>query len=535
MKNKVEDIELDSTGPDHQGGIASAPSQQGNNSGNISPVDGDNTRSDDEVTTLNKSSKDNKAIERGKSPGSWSNKALKTSEKRKAAHDADIIEELTKIGHCAKLRHNFCFKTFVFAVVMALNGVDMIADWLLFRDVFETQEGLVYGPPDKAITYSLLAFSILGTLTFLFEVVNLWWEIYRENPWINADLASAVTIWIEDIPQIIINLFIALCREEAISYFQLVKASVIIVSVIIRIVVSLIRYCNKKNLAELHDHTKTSCRHVTYRFLIMIGLMGIFACSIAVFFLTQFERTIDGKIKFNLPKTAFEGQYDEERYFQNVSMYLHHPLIDFDNGSHDNNDVNWIRLISLYDVREKNTEVFKLVYDQTKTKIVIWQTDSSGTLTISDCYTLDRAAKTVTQATSCASHITGPKSAFIFKFEFVKKKIPNLIFGDVRFNLIVNENGNCHGPSTSLVTKLSDRRDKSTNQIHPVIHYYRTNNVNEDHHLLWTSRANSARFYRNQADLIDIATVWKTGFATCDSTGSLAPHIYTGVRVDCHI
>lgn len=479
-----------------------------------------------------KDKKDKDLEKARKSPAISSEDVSKASSK--AEHDPNIIDEITKLGHCARLRNNFCFKTVVFTAVMALNAVDMIADWLLFRDVFETQEGLVYGPPDKAITYSLLTFSILGTLTFLFEVANLWWEIYRQNPWINSDFASAIVIWIEDIPQIIINLFIALCREEAISYFQLVKASVIIASVIIRIIVSLVQYCSKKNLAELKEHTKTSCRHVTYRFMIMIGLIGIFSCSIAVFFLTQFERTEDGKIKFNLPKTAFEGLYDEERYFKNVSMYFHHPLIDFGNGNLDDDDVNWIRLISLYDVREKNKEVFKLEYDQTKTKIVIWQTNSGGTLVINDCYTLDRTAKTVTQGSSCASHISGQKSAFIFEFEFIKKKIPNLIFGDVRFNIIVKENGLCHPPSTSLVTKLRDRRDKSTNQIHPVIHYYRTNNVNEDHHLLWTSATNGARFYRNKADLIDIATVWRTGFAYCDSTGSLAPHLYTGISVNCN-
>ncbi|XP_060072682.1 uncharacterized protein LOC132552517 [Ylistrum balloti] len=533
MKTKVEDIEIGSGKQDSKKGIVTSSNQHGNNNSSISPPGDTNNK----IPPPNKSGEDSKDTDleskKRKSQTSSSDKVINTD--RKEEDDPDIVEEITRIGHCAKLRHNFCFKTFIFFVVMALNAVDMIADWLLFRDIFQIQEGLVYGPPDNAITYSLLTFSIIGTFTFVFEVVNLWWEIYRKNPWINADLASAVTIWIEDIPQIIINLFIALCREEAISYFQLVKASVIIASIIIRIIVSLIHYCSKKNLAELNDHTKTSCRHVTYRFFIMIGLLGIFSCSVAVFFLTQFERTEDGNIKFNLPKSVFEGQYNEERYFKNVSIYLHHPLIGFDNGNVDSNDVNWIRLISLYDVRKKDTEIFKLEYDQTRTKIVIWQTNHSGTLVVNDCYTLDRTAKTVTRASSCVSHITGQKSAFIFKFEFVKKKIPTLIFGDVRFNLIVKENGVCHGPSTSLVTKLRDRRDKTTNQIHPVIHYYRTNNVAEDHHLLWTSGASGARFYKNQADLIDIATVWRTGFNYCDSTGSLAPHIYTGIDVDCNI
>lgn len=84
----------------------------------------------------------------------------------------------------------------------------------------------MYGPLEESTTWALLAFSIIGSLTFVFEGVNLWWEVFRNNPWLDTDLVSMVTIWIEDLPQIAINVYIAICREDPISVFQLSKAAI---------------------------------------------------------------------------------------------------------------------------------------------------------------------------------------------------------------------------------------------------------------------------------------------------------------------
>jgi hypothetical protein len=59
--------------------------------------------------------------------------------------------------------------------------------------------------------------------------------LFRNNPLIDPELLSALTIWIEDVPQITINIFIALCREDAISYYQIIKAGVIIFGGFIRV------------------------------------------------------------------------------------------------------------------------------------------------------------------------------------------------------------------------------------------------------------------------------------------------------------
>ena len=74
---------------------------------------------------------------------------------------------------------SFPCRILFFLVILGLDLADLFSDWLLFVDVYLTEEGLVYGPPEAAATYCLLAFSIIGTVTFVFEAVNLWWEVSR--------------------------------------------------------------------------------------------------------------------------------------------------------------------------------------------------------------------------------------------------------------------------------------------------------------------------------------------------------------------
>ena len=442
---------------------------------------------------------------------------------------------ITKLPCYQKLHNSLKFKVFVFLLVFCLDAVDLISDWLLYSDVAKTERGLVYGPPEEALVWSLLAFSIVGSLTFTFEVINLWWEIFRNNPWIDSDLMSAITTWIEDVPQIALNVFIVACREEAISYFQLVKASVIIVSAIIRIIVSLIRYCSKRALCELHNARKNAKnrRHVTYRVFIMLGLMVTLAGSVTVFMFTQSERNPDGTLNFKVPHSVIVGEYDDEKYFHNVSIFLSHPLFDqHQTGDLKEDKINWIRMATIYDIRQTYEDgFFHVRYDNsTKNKIVLTLSDSQGADVSQDCFTFDHSSGLLTSQSNCNAFLpVGPNVIeFIFKFQFTEPKVPSLIFGDIKYNVAVKENAKCHGPSSSIYDDISRRLSDTNNA---ALHYFRTKTgVADDKHLLYTG--STPQYYRSD-NLIDISEVWRTGFATCKSTGSMAPHSDSNINVPC--
>ena len=494
------------------------------------------TDADQVHTTTNNNSRNRKS---GKSKDNEKSKIM-VKAKEDSCYTCENIPDdegcITKFPCYQKLHNSFCFKVFVFLLMFCLDAVDLVSDWLLYSDVAKTEQGLVYGPPEDVLVWLLLAFSIVGSLTFTFEVVNLWFEIFRNNPWIDSDLMSAITTWIEDVPQIVINVMIVACREEAISYFQLVKASIVIVGALIRITVTLIKYCSKRALCELHNAGKVPKyrNHVLYRVLIMVGLFVTLAGSVTIFMFTQSERNPDGSINFKVPHSVIIGEFDDQKYFNNVSIFFSHPLFDKDSTSAiTENEINWVRMAKIYDVRDTDkNELFRVKFDNTtKQKFVLTLTNSNGNIASEDCFQFTRTTGAVTlQTINCNTFLPPGNDVveFIFKFQYRTPETPNLIFGDVKYNVIVKENGKCHDPSSTIFDDVAERLSQRQNA---ALHYFRTRpNVPENKHVV--DSGGRVQFYHAD-NLIDISDVWRTGFATCKSSGSLAPHKDSSISVPC--
>ena len=448
--------------------------------------------------------------------------------------DRQTDNMIDEIPCCGKLHDKFWFKLLVFLLVLGLDTADLISDWLLYHDVSQTEEGLVYGPVNDATKYSLLAFSIIGSLTFTFEVINLWLEIFRRNPWIDSDLLSAIIVWIEDVPQIVINVIIVACREDAISYFQLVKASVIILGCVIRVIVSLIKYCGKKARHDLEcaSLNKESCRHVTYRVFIMIGLLITLGGAIAVFLFTQSERNPDGSLNFKVPHTIVKGEWDDSKYFKNVSIFFSHPIFDQNHrGALPESQVNWIRLVSINNIRQSGADrdkTLQITYENiTATRIKMKISEDGSTL--DDCFEFDRQLKTLTAST--CNTFSSTSSAFVFQFHYKRPQQPVLIFGDISYNIKIKSNINhtCTDLDTQILDNIDDR--VADTEHNAIVHYFQTKeSISDQYHVI---HSQSKLDFFHLKDLTDISEVWKVGFASCKSSGSMAPHRDTSIAVSC--
>jgi hypothetical protein len=433
-------------------------------------------------------------------------------------------------------RNKLWFKLMTFCLVVLFDIADVFSVWSLFSDVVHVKRGLVFGPPEMGIIYALLFFSMLGTGTFSIEIINVWLEIFRNNPLIDPELLSVLTIWIEDVPQITINIFIALCREDAISYYQIIKAGVIIFGGFIRVLMGFLRFGDRQGQSDAVKATeKTGLLHSIYRFLIILGLFNLFFSSLIVCFLTLFQRTADGNLQFGTPKELFHGNYDRAKFFNNVSIYLNLPILGYDNTT-DNTTLNWVRLTSIHDIKEKNGDTFKLTYDNmTNTKFTLWQsTLDKSTMKTKECFFIDREDKTLLKGPDdCVSFLEDEMTdSWIIHFKLIPEKIPELIFGDIHYNTLFMDENECRNITLQPVNDINDITDKQ-NRRHPVIHYFRTKqNVSETNHLVWESPT-TPRFFNQETDLINITSIWKTGFGFCESTGSLAPHRNSSMHVDC--
>ncbi|CAL1527908.1 unnamed protein product [Lymnaea stagnalis] len=432
----------------------------------------------------------------------------------------------------------------VFVFLVGNDIADFVSDWLFFAEVKVAGKGLVYGEPDQIAVWFLLFFSIVGTFTFLFECVNLWWESFRGNPWIDSDILSAVVIWIEDIPQIIISLYLVLCREEPISIFQLTKAAVVIIGVFVRIVVSLVKYCNKDAIRSHH--------HVKHKVCIMLGVILEALCAIAIFVLTQTERDAGGGVAFRVPTTVIEDTFNDQKYFTNVSIFINQPEY-FDAGSLDPDKsdriFNWLRLSTITKVRASpdREATFSVRYEKNPAgllkmamyeKLVSSAAGVRATWPLLVCYSIDQMSGNISQVddTTCAqqNYFTNASSDVYIKFrfdqpgQFFKKQV----LGEIYFNMKVGHNGACT-PIHQYTHSIEESRQQNINI---TLHYFRTNNtINPtDTDYMRHNGSTAARFFRNEdADLIDVTKAWKTGWMECEANGNLGPLLDPDMALDC--
>ncbi|KAI8749129.1 uncharacterized protein LOC106080277 isoform X2 [Biomphalaria glabrata] len=421
-----------------------------------------------------------------------------------------------------------------FLFLVGNDIADFISDWLFWAEVRVVGKGIVYGEPDQAAVWALLAFCIVGTITFIFEIVNLWWESFRGNPWIDSDLLSAVVIWIEDIPQVAISMYLVLCREEPISVFQLVKASVIIIGIFIRIIVSLVKYCNKEAIRSHH--------HVKYKVCIMLGMIIEAACAVAIFVLTQTERDGSGTVSFRVPTTIIDDQLDDQRYFGNVSIFASHAYF-FNQGQLDpdkkDSVVNWIRLTTINKLRSSpNKELnFRIQFEQIANilKMAIWEKLAAWTLVV--CYNVDISIASIQNVTNttCAAtnYFNDPVNAFIkFRYEEPSSMFKKNVLGEIYVNMKLNQSGQCTPYSDYRSTIEESLKD----QVNMTLHYYRTvlSLLPTDTNHMKHNGTQDPTFFKNiKSDMTDVSEVWRTGWMECEATGHVGPVLDQGVELNC--
>lgn len=120
-----------------------------------------------------------------------------------------------------------CKAETVLSIILGIIDIcGLVSDWLFFAELQVTEKGLVYGPEDEKVLNALLAFCVIGTAIFIFEGVSHIYSLCSDSgkECINTDLISFLAVLFGDIPQVSISVYVAYCREDGVSYFQLAKA-----------------------------------------------------------------------------------------------------------------------------------------------------------------------------------------------------------------------------------------------------------------------------------------------------------------------
>ncbi|XP_052217579.1 uncharacterized protein LOC127835271 [Dreissena polymorpha] len=357
---------------------------------------------------------------------------------------------------------------FVFLLIVHIINIGSV--WWLFRNVEAAREGLVFGPPRDSVRKALLAFSIIGTFFSLLEIISDGVSLYGKNQC--AEPLSAMTMWFAEIPQLAINIVIVACREEAISYLQLAKASVMILIVVIRFIWTVWNSCRRSSDDEMDDDNDRKTCLVVRKCVVVIkiiGLVVVLGCAIAIFIFTQTERNPDGSLAPKVPHSILGGEYDDKKYFADVSIYFSNSVLDYE--THPSSDSkNLLRLLTIHEIKNTTTDrTVNIKYDSTMTKFLV-QVDGEH----KECFTVNKVMNTVTKVTECSSHVPKPAGQYAFTFHYMQPSFPTTLFGDITYNMKAGNSTHCEAEEMSVVSDLT------AHVAHPAsvfLRYYRTKPV----------------------------------------------------------
>ena len=425
-------------------------------------------------------------------------------------------------------------QVFVFIVIFGLNTADMVSDWFLFHDVDAAEEGLVFGPPDRKIWCALLAFSILGSVILPLEILNLGKDIFTSNPWVDIDVMSVIIIWLEDIPQITINCVILACREEAISVFQISKASVVILGAVVRMLIGIVRACRRDQSTNMKKLKQCN----TFKGIMFTGFILMVCGSVAVFMFAQSSFAKDGRFEFKTPRNIWDGEYNDERYFDRVGVYVNMGFLDDNTRPKHPSHSHWMKLFNIHDIHHENEEIVVNVTFESELRqnFRIQTTFNALSQNASaECYRVNQTSWEVFGDQNCSDFTQQDVAieTIVFKFRYVKPR-NHLILGDIQYNVRGSVNGSC-GPSSRLRIIPTDMKaDKVVSPVYQIVlRYFQAQKTYRNEGHLIGSQNSHVMFYSSKRHLVDINDVWKTGFLGCENTGSVSPHLNTNIPVTC--
>ena len=120
--------------------------------------------------------------------------------------------------------------------------IDLIVDWVFFSEIYK-YEGRQLEDVDS-VEWAILTFAIIGTILFIIQITTLWHEINgKKESYTKTTVVTFISTCIEDLPQMILAIIVAVKTSEEISVVQKVKSFYGIVEAFIHVVVCITTLC----------------------------------------------------------------------------------------------------------------------------------------------------------------------------------------------------------------------------------------------------------------------------------------------------
>lgn len=131
--------------------------------------------------------------------------------------------------------------------LILMELTDLGLDWDFFAEVDNTDQEPIRS--ENALKYSILSFALVGSVSIIFQLVAIVYDSIDDYSNLTfSTTMSFISTWLEDVPQIILAVWVAVISSDLISNVQYAKAIYAIVEALIHMGISIWQLCCKKGL-----------------------------------------------------------------------------------------------------------------------------------------------------------------------------------------------------------------------------------------------------------------------------------------------
>jgi hypothetical protein len=162
---------------------------------------------------------------------------------------------------------------FLITFVLVIELVDLVLDWNFYFEVDAIKQDI---PHKTELRYAILAFAVVGVITFIFGLFSLHYDARKDYKHLTFSTAlSMISTWLEDVPQIVLAVIVAVSSSELISKVQYAKAGYAIVEALVHIIISVWQLRFRDN-----SYSEKTCCLKSMTILDSIAGVGVLLCSV---------------------------------------------------------------------------------------------------------------------------------------------------------------------------------------------------------------------------------------------------------------
>lgn len=307
-----------------------------------------------------------------------------------------------------------------------------------------------------------------------------------------GQITNCLTLWLEDVPLLTLNILIVICRDGEVTYVSIAKAAIGMIASILRLLSIIL---NKWLIR--HDYERKDHFSQIFNTISTIGVVIVFILSIAIHIIAHLPIDNFGRLYLEKPSDFQQFRFAHQKYFHRVGLFLQSP-----------NDDGANRYIYL-------TDIENIIGNQTKTFIYSINEDRDVFCVNEKCF------KQIDKST-IESHIRTMSDKLIdytIRFEF-RQPDDYYVLGNIEYYLVRCEYRN----------QFIDQDLKKI-----FFHYYRFKssfNQIKTPLLINGNRNTTYRFYDVHEDFDPIEQLWKTGLSRCSTTSSFRPYRIYDLETD---